>query len=139
MKNKKGYIPNKRQFPRLGNRIRQRGNQPERTVAASPDAVINNNNIDIKKLALLVNVSHLVADVNEQLVMDINDILKNADPNLKLQFERSVRQIKYHTADMVRFVDTKMDEKFSEQFADAADALKEVIMTYINESRTING
>ncbi|PXV66897.1 hypothetical protein CLV62_104158 [Dysgonomonas alginatilytica] len=138
-KNNKVYIPNKQQFPRPNNRKKQNNSQKTKQIKPSTDVIINNKSIDFKKLALLVNVCHLVADVNEQLVMDINDILKDADPRLKLQFERSIRQIKNHTADMVRFVDTKMDDTFSEKFGNAADALKEIIMNYINDSIVTNG
>lgn len=103
------------------------------------DAITGNTGIDIQKLALLVNVCHLVADVNEQLVIDMHEILKSADPRFRMQFEPSVRQIRNHAANMVRFVDTKTDKRFSESFAGAADALKEAIMDYVNESIATNG
>lgn len=136
---KKIYIQNKQHSQKLHKAAIKNESLPQNKETPLTGVITGNTGIDIQKLALLVNVCHLVADVNEQLVIDIHDILKSADPRFRMQFEPSVRQIRNHAANMVRFVDTKTDSRFSESFAGAADALKEVIMDYVNESIATNG
>jgi len=133
-KNKsKIYIPTRRQFPTLPKP--KQATQIVEKKEAVEDLVMKNNNIDVNRLALLVNICHVVADVNEQLSLEISEILWHAKPNLQLQFQRSIKQIRYHSADMVRFVDKHNSEQFSEGFGETADALKEVIMDFFRSKK----
>jgi len=124
----KTYIPIRRQFPTLPKS--KKATQIVEKSENVEELVMNNDNIDINQLALLVNICHVVADINEQFSLEISEILRHANPNLQLQFQRSIKQIRYHSADMVRFVDKHNSEQFSEGFGETADALKEVIMDF---------
>lgn len=131
--NKRGvFIPNSKQFPSLP-KPRKKAVRVIEKREPIEDVVLKNNSIDAKRLALLVNICHLVADVNEQFSMEISEMLKNVDPTLHLQFQRSITQIRNHASDMVRFVDTHTSEKFSEGFGETADALKGVIIDFFKD------
>ncbi|NDV68577.1 hypothetical protein [Dysgonomonas sp. 25] len=125
------FIPNTVKFPKLANQKRaKRVNRVVEKKQPLDDVILENSGIDAKRLAMLINICHAVADVNERLSMEISEILKVADPTLELQFQRSIRQIRNHAADMVRFVDTHTSPEFSEGFGEVADALMEVIMNF---------
>ena len=137
--NNRIYIPTRKQFPQLP---KPKGVTKRIVEKKEPleDTIINNKSIDVKRLSLLINICHVVADVNEQLSVEIGEILQEADPNMQLQFQRSVTQIRNHSADMVRFVDMHTSPEFAEGFGETADALKEVIMNFFyRKDATANG
>lgn len=129
--NKRIIIPKSKQFPKLINPSYKA--QIVEKKENFDESVLKNETIDKKRLALLVNICHVVADVNEQLSVEISEILSKADPNLQLQFQRSIRQIRNHSSDMVRFVDTHTSENFAVGFGETADAMKAVIMNFFRD------
>lgn len=133
---KKIYIPNQNKSASTGHKAKKQKkvytpSADERVSLA--DAVMNNTEIDVRRLSVLVNMNHLLADVNEQLAMEAEEILKQVDSQLQLELRHPISRIKIHASEMVRFVDKHTNETFSEGFGYTADRLKEVVMDFAKE------
>ena len=101
------------------------------------DNIVGNSDIDVNKLAMLINVCHLVANVNWLFVIDINDKIGKADPALHKLFEHPISRIKEHASAMLSIIDDKMGEEFSEGFEQLTDDLKQIIHEYVKGKRDI--
>lgn len=136
---KKIYIPNSDR-----NRNRRFGYQqvsksqnrkiPKRPKQPSEEAVIGNENIDGKKLAMLININALLANVNWLFSIDISDMIRDADPTMQKLLEHPLSRIKEHCSAMLRVVDN-LGEEFSEGFEQLSFDLKDVIYEYVRGNR----
>ncbi|MFV0536794.1 MAG: hypothetical protein ACK5M3_05395 [Dysgonomonas sp.] len=80
---------------------------------------------DRTKVAKLVNLVFILSDIQQGLIMDVEEEIRKADPSLTLPLRHPIERIKEHTSAMVRFVDTKTDETYSEGFGETSDKIKE--------------
>lgn len=105
---------------------------------APKDNIIGNPDIDVKKLAMLINICHLIANVNWLFAININDMIGKADPALQKLFEHPISRIKEHASAMLRIIDDKMGEEFSEGFEQLTDDLKRIIYEYVKGKRELD-
>lgn len=117
---KRIYIPNQKRYQAVP-KYKQHGIKPKeehvelRTIEG----------YDRDKVAKMVNLIFLLADIQEGLIMDVEAEIQKADQSLTLPLRHPISRIKEHTCAMVRFVDTKTDETYSSGFGENSDRIKE--------------
>lgn len=94
--------------------------------------LMGNSQLNINKMAFLVNVIYSLADIINGLAVDAESELKNVDPSLGLDLMHPVQRIKIHSSEMVRFVDEYVGGKFSEGFGEASDEMREIVLEFYN-------
>lgn len=128
---KKILIPGRKNFLRL------QVNSPIRRVTEVEkipmSKVFEEAKFDRSRMAFLVNVIFSLADIINGLAVDAESELKNVDPELRLELRHPIERIKIHSSEMVRFVDEKTSESFSEGFGEAADEVREMILGYYSK------
>lgn len=128
---KKILIPGKKSFPRL------QVNSPIRRVTEVEkipmSQIFEEAKFDRTRMAFLVNVIFSLADIINGLAVDAESELKNVDPELRLELRHPIERIKVHSSELVRFVDEKTSESFSEGFGEASDEVKEMILEYYSK------
>lgn len=126
---KKILIPGKKNFPKIGTPIRR-----VTAVEKIPmSRVFDEANFDRSRMAFLINVIFSLSDIIHGLAIDAESELKNVDPELRLELRHPIERIKVHASEMVRFVDEKTSESFSEGFGEASDEMKELILEYYSK------
>ena len=75
--------------------------------------VCQEKNIDISKMAKMINTIHLLADVMESLVIDVESELKKADPEFGIELKHPIQRIKIHSRVMVEFVNNTLKKQRS--------------------------
>lgn len=110
------HIPNQHRY-----------NRPKNTHPKLPEKTMVLNAIegyDRDKVAKMVNLCFLLADIQEGYILDIETEIRKADPSLTLPLRHPIERIKEHTRAMVSFVDNKTDPQFSEGFGENSDKIK---------------
>lgn len=126
---KKILIPGKKNFPKIGTPIK-RITEVEKIPMSQ---VFDEAKFDRSRMAFLVNVIFSLSDIINGLTVDAESELKNVDPELRLELRHPIERIKIHSAEMVRFVDEKTSESFSEGFGEAADEVRELILEFYSK------
>lgn len=125
---KKILIPGKKNFPKIGTPIRR-----ITAVEKIPmSRVFEESKFDRSQMAFLINVIFSLSDIIHGLAIDAESELKNVDPELRLELRHPIERIKIHASEMVRFVDEKTSESFSEGFGDASDEVKGIVLEFYN-------
>lgn len=124
---KRNYIPRRQTMPVI--RKPRVGHKVAYTEEKKPlGEVCAEHGIDIRRIAKLVNLTFLLSDVIEGLVFDVENELKKSDTTLGLELRHPVSRIKTHTKEMIRFVDTTLqNEETSYDFATKSDAIREMV------------
>lgn len=76
-------------------------------------------------MSKLINLSFILADIQDGIATDLESELRKADPTLSLPLKRSIDRIKAHASSMVDFVDKETGSEFSEGFGEFSDKIKE--------------
>lgn len=126
---KKILIPGKKNFPKIGTPIK-RITEVEKIPMSQ---VFDEAKFDRSRMAFLVNVIFSLSDIINGLTVDAESELKKVDPDLRLELRHPIERIKIHASEMVRFVDEKTSESFSEGFGEAADEVREMILGYYSK------
>jgi hypothetical protein len=121
MAQKRIHIPNQKRYQKPKQ-------QPKQTVKEEHVELRTIEGYDRDKVAKMVNLVFLLADIQEGLIMDIETEIRKADPSLTLPLRHPIERIKEHTSAMVRFVDTKTDETYSDGFGETSDKIKEELL-----------
>lgn len=109
-------IPNQHRYNRPKN------SQPKPTEKTMELGTVQGYDRD--KVAKMVNLCFLLADIQEGYIMDIESEIRKADPSLTLPLRHPIERIKEHTRAMVNFVDNKTDPQFAEGFGENSDKIK---------------
>lgn len=128
---KKILIPGKKNFPMIQTKSPVRRVTEVEKIPMSQ--VFEETQFDRTRMAFLVNVIFSLADIVNGLAIDAESELKKVDPELRLELRHPIERIKIHSAEMVRFVDEKTSESFSEGFGEAADEVREMILGYYSK------
>lgn len=123
---KKILIPGKKNFPKIGTPIKK-VTEVEKIPMSQ---IFEEAKFDRTRMAFFVNVIFSLADIVNGLAVDAESELKNVDPELRLELRHPIERIKIHSSELVRFVDEKTSESFSEGFGEAADEVREMILGY---------
>ena len=126
---KKILIPGRKSFPKIGTPIK-RVTEVEKIPMRR---VFEESKFDRTQMAFLINVIFSLSDIIHGLAIDAESELKNVDPELRLELRHPIERIKIHASEMVRFVDEKTSESFSEGFGEASDEVKELILGYYSK------
>lgn len=126
---KKILIPGKKNFPKIGTPIRR-----VTAVEKIPmSRVFEEAKFDRTQMAFLINVIFSLSDIIHGLAIDAESELKNVDPELRLELRHPIERIKVHASEMVRFVDEKTSESFSEGFGEASDDMREIVLEFYSK------
>lgn len=123
---KKILIPGRKSFPKIGTPIKK-VTEVEKIPMSQ---IFEEAKFDRTRMAFFVNVIFSLADIVNGLAVDAESELKNVDPELRLELRHPIERIKIHSSELVRFVDEKTSESFSEGFGEAADEVREMILGY---------
>lgn len=126
---KKMLIPGRKSFPQIGTPIK-RITEVEKIPMSQ---VFDEAKFDRSRMAFLINVIFSLSDIIHGLAIDAESELKNVDPELRLELRHPIERIKVHASEMVRFVDEKTSESFSEGFGEASDEVRELILGYYSK------
>lgn len=125
---KKILIPGKKNFPKIGPPIKR-----ITAVEKIPmSQIFDEAEFDRSRMAFLINVIFSLSDIIHGLAIDAESELKNVDPELRLELRHPIERIKVHASEMVRFVDEKTSESFSEGFGEASDEMREIVLEFYN-------
>ncbi|WP_106832200.1 ATP-binding protein [Parabacteroides pacaensis] len=126
---KKKLIPERKSFPKIGTPIKK-VTEVEKIPMSQ---IFEEAKFDRSRMAFLVNVIFSLSDIIHGLAIDAESELKNVDPGLRLELRHPIERIKIHASEMVRFVDEKTSESFSEGFGEASDEMRELILGYYSK------
>ena len=122
-------IPGRKSFPKIGTPIK-RITEVEKIPMSQ---IFDEAKFDRTQMAFLINVIFSLSDIIHGLAIDAESELKNVDPELRLELRHPIERIKIHASEMVRFVDEKTSESFSEGFGEASDEVRELILGYYSK------
>lgn len=129
-------IPKSKQFPKWKNTNKNKKvTPPNNIIGRNNGNIIGNPDIDTKELAMLTNICHLLANVNWLFAIDIKDIIGTANPTLQKLFEHPIGRIREHASAMLRVVDERLGEEFSEGFEQLSDEIKTLVYDYVKGNR----
>ena len=122
------YIPRKRQTTiRKTNKPKLQYTEERKPLGE----VCKENGIDTGKLSKLINLTFLLSDVMENLVMEVDTELKKADQNLRLELSHPISRIKVHASEMVKFVDNTLgNNSASLDFGEKSDEIRKMLENY---------
>ena len=123
---KKILIPERKSFPKIGTPIK-RVTEVEKIPMSR---VFDEAKFDRSRMAFLVNVIFSLSDIIHGFVIDAESELKNVDPGLRLELRHPIERIKVHASEMVRFVDEKTSEGFSEGFGETSDEMRNIVLEF---------
>lgn len=125
---KRILIPGRKNFPKIGTPIKR-----ITAVEKIPmSRVFEEAKFDRSRMAFLINVIFSLSDIIHGLAIDAESELKNVDPELRLELRHPIERIKVHASEMVRFVDEKTSESFSEGFGESSDKMREIVLEFYN-------
>lgn len=127
---KKILIPRRKNFPKIGTSPIKRITEVEKIPLSK---VIEEVQFDRTRMAFLVNVIFSLADIVNGLAIDVESELKKVDPELRLELRHPIERIRIHSSELVRFVDEKASEGFSEGFGEASDEMREIILDFYSK------
>lgn len=79
-----------------------------------------------EKINLTINMMFLLADVQEQYLLEFTRMLKTAGMysfDLKYKIERAIKEAR----NLVKFVDKNCNYEFAEKYGDKADVIKKML------------
>lgn len=97
------------------------------------------NGLDMIEMAKRINISFLLADIIEGLILEVEEEIKKVDNTLTLNLRHPVSRIKIHSREMVRFVsETYRNGDGAIDFGDKSDELKDLIFNYFEKKNESN-
>lgn len=79
---------------------------------------------DMEYMALRINLTFLLADIQESLIMEAEHKLQETNAEYSLDMKNSIQRIKVHTRNLVSFVDNTASEQFALGFGEKSDEIK---------------
>ena len=79
---------------------------------------------DMEYMALRINLTFLLADIQESLIMEAEHKLQETNAEYSLDMKNSIQRIKVHTRNLVSFFDNTASEKFALGFGEKSDEIK---------------
>lgn len=111
-------------------RVKQVNTESERVPLGE---LAKENGLDMVEMAKKINISFLLADIIEGLILEVEEEIKKVDNTFTLNLKHPVSRIKIHSREMVRFVsETYSNGDGAIQFGDKSDELKELIYKFFD-------
>ena len=80
----------------------------------------------------------MLANINWLFTIDIKDMIGDLDPVMVKLLSRPMNRIREHASAMLKVIDDKFGEEFSEGFEDLSNDLKNKIYDYVKGNREDN-
>lgn len=82
---------------------------------------------DMAWMAPRVNLTYILADIQQMLMMEVEEKIKEKDADLSLDMRNSIERIKAHAGNLVSFVDKHATEEYAIGFGEKADEIRELL------------